>query len=186
MQRRIAIAGFQHETNTFAPFNADWDDFVIADSWPGMLIGGAAMNSTRGMNRPFAGASAALEAAPLAEAVPVLWCAAEPSGPVTDRAFDRIVDMILEGVTQAGQIDGIFLDLHGAMVTERYADGEAELLARLRARVGRALPLGFRLDLHANLPAPLVALSDGLAVYRPAPHLAQAAPARLCHVPPLP
>ncbi len=36
---RVAIAGLQHETNTFAPFGASYDDFVRADGWPEMTTG---------------------------------------------------------------------------------------------------------------------------------------------------
>ena len=36
---RIAFAGFMHETNTFAPQKADWDDFVRAESFPGLTMG---------------------------------------------------------------------------------------------------------------------------------------------------
>jgi microcystin degradation protein MlrC len=31
---RIAVGGFQHETNTFAPLKATWADFERADAWP--------------------------------------------------------------------------------------------------------------------------------------------------------
>ena len=41
---RIAIGGFQHETNTFAPSKATWDDFVagggaILDQVAGEVVG---------------------------------------------------------------------------------------------------------------------------------------------------
>jgi microcystin degradation protein MlrC len=36
---RIAVGGFQHETNTFAPHRAAWDDFARADAWPGFVRG---------------------------------------------------------------------------------------------------------------------------------------------------
>ena len=36
---RIAVGGFLHETNTFAPQRATWDDFVRADAWPGFVRG---------------------------------------------------------------------------------------------------------------------------------------------------
>ena len=34
---RIAVGGFQHETNTFAPLRATWADFERADAWPGYV-----------------------------------------------------------------------------------------------------------------------------------------------------
>jgi microcystin degradation protein MlrC len=36
---RIAVGGFQRETNTFAPHRASWDDFERADAWPGFARG---------------------------------------------------------------------------------------------------------------------------------------------------
>ena len=52
---RIAIAGFQHETNTFGLTRAAYRDFETADSWPGMLRGEAVISGTRGINLPIAG-----------------------------------------------------------------------------------------------------------------------------------
>ena len=56
--RRIAIAGFQHETNTFAPARASLEDFRIADSWPALLEGDDVLTGTSGLNLPIAGAAA--------------------------------------------------------------------------------------------------------------------------------
>ncbi len=41
---RIAHAGFMHETNTFAPIKANWDDFVRAESFPGLTEGPAMLD----------------------------------------------------------------------------------------------------------------------------------------------
>ena len=53
---RIAIAGFQHETNTFAPTPTEYNDFVMADSWPGLITDQAVITATQGMNLPITGA----------------------------------------------------------------------------------------------------------------------------------
>ena len=168
---RIAIAGFQHETNTFAPFRAGFEEFRMADSWPGLLRGPEIIAETRGMNLPIAGAVSHAESAGGVELVPILWCAAEPSGPVTDDAFDRISGMILEGIGNAGPLDGIYLDLHGAMVTESHPDGEGELLSRIREQAGPGLPIAVSLDLHANISPEFVDLADVITIFRTYPHL---------------
>lgn len=175
--RRIAVAGVQHETNTFAPFTAGVDEFAMADSWPGLLWGDAVIDGTRGMNLPIAGAIARAEE-DAADVVPILWCAAEPSGPVTDEAFDWIAGMIADGLAAAGPIDGVYLDLHGAMVTQSHHDGEAALLARIRQQVGADVPIAVSLDLHANLSAEVVARTQAIAIYRTYPHLDMAATGR--------
>ncbi|WP_264214005.1 M81 family metallopeptidase [Leisingera thetidis] len=167
---RIAIAGFQHETNCFATTKAGLAEFEMADSWPAMLHGAEVIRETRGMNLPIAGFAAAAEAAGMALA-PILWCAAEPSAQVTDEAFDTICGKLLDGLRAAGPLDGIFLDLHGAMVTESHADGEGEILRRIRALVGPDLPVVVSLDLHANISPASVQLADYIAIFRTYPHL---------------
>jgi microcystin degradation protein MlrC len=38
---RIAVDGFQHETNTCAPVKATLADFQATDAWPGLVRGPA-------------------------------------------------------------------------------------------------------------------------------------------------
>ena len=86
---------------------------------------------------------------------------ANPGGPVTRDAFERLAAAIVAAVrTGKGQLDGILLGLHGAMVTDFCEDGEGELLARLRGIVGSALPIAITLDLHANVTRAMCALAD--------------------------
>ena len=53
---RIAVGGFQHETNTFAPQQATWEEFVRADAWPPLLRGAEMIPGVEGFNIPIAGA----------------------------------------------------------------------------------------------------------------------------------
>ncbi|MEL6775210.1 MAG: M81 family metallopeptidase [Pseudomonadota bacterium] len=177
---RIAIAGFQHETNTFSAVPTRYEDFLIADSWPPLLEGEAVLAGTAGMNLPIAGFAAAAAAQRDLTLIPILWCAAEPAGRVEDAAFDRIAARILAGLKAAGPIDALYLDLHGAMVTESAEDGEGLLLARLRAHLGPAVPIVVSLDLHANITPAMVALADQIAIFRTYPHLDMAATGARC------
>jgi microcystin degradation protein MlrC len=79
--------------------------------------------------------------------------------------------MLLEDLRAAGTLDAVYLDLHGAMVTEHFDDGEGELLARVRAVVGDAVPVVASLDLHANVTAKMVSKADALIAYRTYPHV---------------
>ncbi len=168
---RLLIAGFQHETNTFGATKATMADFEMADSWPGLLRGSDVLEGTKGSNLPLAGFVRAAQRDPEVELVPVVWCSAEPSAHVTDDAFEQITGMIMDGVRDAGALDGIYLDLHGAMVTESHQDGEGELLRRLRALVGPDLPVVISLDLHANLTRQMVDHASAITVFRTYPHL---------------
>ncbi len=177
--KRIAIAGFQHETNCFGATKAGLPEFEMADSWPELLLGSRVIADTKGMNLPIAGFAAAATEAGF-ELHPILWCSAEPCAHVTDHAFETICAMILDGLRNAGPLDGVYLDLHGAMVTESLADGEGELLRRVRDLVGPEVPVVASLDLHANISDQMVALADYLAIFRTYPHLDMAETGARC------
>ena len=168
---RIAIAGFQHETNTFGATRAGYADFEMADSWPGLLRGSEVIPGTDGSNLPLAGFVREARQDQTIELIPIIWCAAEPSSSVTDDAFERIGGMILDGIRTAGRIDGLYLDLHGAMVTESHQDGEGALLARIRHLVGPDLPISVSLDLHANVTQAMVDHASSMTIFRTYPHL---------------
>jgi microcystin degradation protein MlrC len=74
-------------------------------------------------------------------------------------------------LSQAMPVDAVYLDLHGAMVTEDFEDGEGELLRRIRAAVGNRIPIVISLDYHANVTPEMVEHSDGLVGYRTYPHV---------------
>jgi microcystin degradation protein MlrC len=167
---RIAIGGFQHETNTFAPSKATFEEFARGGAWPPLMQGGDLFDGVAGINLPVAGAIEQL-ARTGHQLVPTAWAAASPSAHVTEEAFERIAGMIVERLQRSGKLDGVYLDLHGAMVTEHLADGEGELLARVRAVIGPEVPLVASLDLHANLTRRMVEASDLLIAYRSYPHV---------------
>lgn len=168
---RIAIGGFQHETNTFAPSQTHFADFEVADGWPALSRGEALFGNLAGNNIPIAGFIDAARSSKECELTPLLWCSASPGGKVTSDAFERIMAMLLDDLQAAGSVDAVYLDLHGAMVTEEYPDGEAEILRRVRQAIGANVALVASLDLHGNLSAAMVEHSDALLAYRSYPHL---------------
>jgi microcystin degradation protein MlrC len=173
---RIAVAGFQHESNSFAPFNTELGEFEKADGWPPLTTGAALLELFRPLNIPLGGFIDSDDIEP----VPLLWASAEPAGPVTDHAFDVISHLICTGIAEAGPLDGLYLDLHGAMVVQSHDDGEGELLRRVRAVVGPDLPIIASLDMHANITRAMLALSDAMAVYRTYPHIDMAETGARC------
>lgn len=166
----IAIGGMQHETNTFAPTKAGLQAFVHGGGWPALQSGDGLFEAVAGANIPAAGAIDALRAAGH-RLVPLAWGAASPSAQVTDEAFEHIVGDLIARLRAAGRVDGVYLDLHGAMVTESHDDGEGELLRRVREAVGDRVPVVASLDLHANVTRAMVEHSDALAIYRTYPHV---------------
>src|SRR5690606_23564105 len=114
---RIAIGGFQHETNTFAPTKAGYDAFARGGSWPALVSGDGMCDAVKGINLSIAGFIEAAQAAGH-DLVPTTWAAASPSAEVTDDAFERITGLIVDGLRAAlaaGPLDAVYLCLHGAM-----------------------------------------------------------------------
>ena len=171
---RLAVGGFQHETNTFAPSKATYDRFESGEGWPPLTFGDEIAPRLDGANIPAAGAIRALHDAGH-RTVGLAWAAANPSAHVTRDAFERIGGEIVKRLAAAGPVDGVYLDLHGAMVTEHLDDGEGELLARVRRIVGPRVPVVASLDLHANVTRAMVEHASAMVAYRTYPHVDMAA-----------
>ena len=137
-------------------------------------------SGTVGLNLPIAGFIDAAEQAGDIELCPIFWCAAEPSAQVTDEAFEHFCGLLIAGLNAAWPLDGLYLDLHGAMITQSHFDGEGELLRRLRTRFGADLPIAISLDLHADITPEMVACADGIAIFRTYPHLDMAETGARC------
>ncbi len=167
---RIAVGGFLHETNTFAPTKATWEAFVHGGGWPAMTIGADVLKVMRGINVGLAGFVEEADAKGW-ELIPTIACGASPSAHVTEDAFERVVKIMIDGIKAAGQLDAVYLDLHGAMVTEHLDDGEGEILARVREVIGPDLPLVVSIDLHANVTPRMIEHADALIAYRTYPHV---------------
>lgn len=166
-QAKIAIAGFQHETNTFNPNLTAISEFERADGWPPATRGQKISTTFADLNIAIGGF---ITEGTDFDLIPLLWCSAEPAGPVRTDAFDKYCDEICEGLKKHAPLDGVLLDLHGAMVVEDHFDGELEILRRVRAVVGD-IPVVVALDFHANISPDFVELCDAIAIYREYPHL---------------
>jgi microcystin degradation protein MlrC len=114
----------------------------------------------RDVNIPMGGFILAMEREG-AELLPVLWAGGTPSAHVVVDAFEGIAEEILSAA-RTERVDGIYLDLHGAMVCEHLDDGKGELLARLRRLVGQDIPIIASLDLQANVTLQMLNSADAL------------------------
>ena len=166
---RIFVAGFQHETNTFAPTRADWAAFESGSAFPAFSHGAAMLERLGATSLPMGGF--------IREArrrgwtlQPSAWAGASPSAQVARDAFERIAEHIV-GDAARGGFDAVYLDLHGAAVAEHVDDAEGELLQRLRAVIGPTMPLLASLDLHANVTRRMLQHASAMSAYRTYPHV---------------
>ena len=164
---RFVMATIQHETNTFSPIVTPLASFAIGRPDGVPMSGLEAVNILRGTNKPL---SAFIDLAEEERAEIVLAVAAEaaPSGPVSDEAFNKMADDVCDALKKG--CDALFLDLHGAMVTESYDDGEGELLSRVR-KIAPELPVAVALDFHTNMSPAIAQNATTIAGYRTYPHV---------------
>jgi microcystin degradation protein MlrC len=164
--KRVLTGRFMHETNTFSIVKTDmavWRrrDFQTENEIPSVFRG----------TRSALGAT--FEAADKYgwTLIHPVSANANPSGTVTDDAFETIAGMILGAAERQGPIDGVLFHLHGAMVTESHEDGEGELLERLRGVLGVDTPIVVTLDLHANVTKKMADNASALIAFRTYPHI---------------
>jgi microcystin degradation protein MlrC len=166
---RIAVGGFQHETNSFTSHRADFRHFSQHRDRPPLVRDKDLLQSLSGNTFAMSGFLEAMRAQD--EAVPLVWASGGAGGTVTDDAFERIVGELTGTMSSHMPVDAVFLDLHGAMVNALFDDAEAEILRRVRAVVGDAVPVVVSLDYHANISPEMLALSDAMVAYRTYPHV---------------
>ncbi len=168
MSKRVMIAGFRHETNTFSRLPTDMAAFEARSLHRGAEIA-PAYRGTNTEVAAFFDACARHGWTP----VPVLVADATPSGKVTRAAFETFAGEILAALESAAPLDALLMPLHGAMVAEHADDGEGALLQRIRDKIGRSVPIAATLDLHANVTDQMAELADILVSYRTYPHVDQ-------------
>lgn len=146
---RIVTGGISHETSTFAPTPTRLRDF---EAGFGLFRGGAIVERFRGANNCTGGFISGAERHGF-ELVPLLWTFAYPGGLIPRADYDALKSELLERLARAaadGPIDGVLLDLHGAMVVEGIDDGDGDVVAAVRNAVGPGCPIVATFDLHAN------------------------------------
>jgi microcystin degradation protein MlrC len=163
----VLTAELQHETNTFCVLPTTYDRFTDR----GVLIGAAAIAARAQHNTTLAGFMDASQAYAW-KVEHVLSADAPPGGCVTRDTFERLVEPIVAAAKALqGQLHGILLGLHGAMVTELFEDGEGELLRRLREQVGPILPIAITLDPHANVSRAMCDCANIIVSFKTYPHV---------------
>jgi microcystin degradation protein MlrC len=168
---KVGIAGLLHETNTFSQTPTPLEAFIRPSGfYPELRRGDDIFKFEEG--RFNIASSGFLRAAKEFdfEIVPLVWAGTEPSAPVSDETFDILMDMILSAMEKEKPFDGLFLDLHGAMVYGHLKDGETEILRRVRKVVGD-LPIVVSFDLHGNISPESFAMATAMVGYRTYPHV---------------
>ncbi|MBX3015377.1 MAG: M81 family metallopeptidase [Caldilineaceae bacterium] len=173
---RIVTGAISHETSTFTPVPTTWESFFERF---GEARGAEILHKFRGTNTPTGGFIEGAEAHGF-ELIPTVFAEPHPSGPAPRAVFDRVLNEMLTGFAEAGPIDGVLLELHGAMVVEGIDDGEGHILAAVRDLVGPDIPILVQLDIHSSISPQMVEMADVLIGRETYPEIDMAARGREC------
>lgn len=153
---KILSCGIRHESNTFSTITTGLDDCRIArgqevldkkHKWSEYLL------SQKDV-----------------ELIPTTHAYAWPGGVVETEVYELVKSEILEGIKKAGKLDGIFMDMHGALHVQGYPDAQADLIRSIRELVGNDVVISGSFDLHGNVSDGFVSELDLVTAYRTAPH----------------
>ena len=161
---RVLIAEIKHEANTFSPVPTTLQSFRDYHYFPC-----AAIENLRG-TRTEVGAFLQVAREEDWQVVPALAAMAMSSGRVTRETFAALKTALLDALRAAGDLNGILLALHGAMVVEDLDDAEGDLLAAVRAVAGARMPVVASLDLHGNITPKMAQQADILVGFYTCPH----------------
>jgi microcystin degradation protein MlrC len=163
---RLFLAMMSHETNTFSTIPTDRAQFEARH----LHYGGEVIETFRNTGTCVGGMIAAAERRGV-QLVPSVAAAASPAGKVTRDIYAHVRDRMLADLRAAGRVDGVLLDLHGAMVTEDHDDGEADFIQAVREALGPGVPIAVTLDFHGNMSPEAVRGADLLHGYKTYPHV---------------
>lgn len=165
MAKQVLLAGLFHETHTFLESTTSLQQFQ-------QRLGDELFDA-RGDGSPLAGFLNVADNSDW-EVTPVIDLRATPSGIVEDEVLTHFLstfEFAGRPLLSKGQVDGIFLVLHGAMVTQSFPDVEGELISRIRQLPGaESVPICGILDLHGNISKRTIEQTQGLIAYRNNPH----------------
>lgn len=163
---KLAAAAIWHETLSFAHTRTELADFQAFQFTEGQATADRNRSVANEMGGFLAGsANLGIQIEPL------LFAGALPSPTVSAAGYRHIRELLLTRLRDCGQVDGLLLALHGAMVAEGVDDVEADLVCAVRRVVGESLPIVVTLDLHANVSEQLFRRADVLIAYDTYPHV---------------
>jgi microcystin degradation protein MlrC len=163
---KVAIASFEFEGNTLSAQLHRREDFarkVLAE-------GAAVIPAIEGRDLAVTGGVETLQAAGF-DIHPVLVAHGGSGGRVEGVFYHDIRDRIVAGIAALVPVDGVFLALHGAMISEGQDDPEGEILTLLREALGPDVPIAASLDLHAHVTPRMVRSATILVGYETYPHI---------------
>ena len=168
MAKRVGVASIIQETNTFSGNQSTMQDFELQGIW----LGADVDTQSQGLNIEVAGSLERLRTHGF-EAVPLVRAWAMSGGVFLDTELTKVKTLLKQEISAAGKLDGLILNLHGALVSESDDHTDAQISEFAREILGADIPIVITHDLHGNPSRRIVATSDALIGFRTYPHIDQ-------------
>ena len=168
---RIAIGGISHETSSFSKVPTKLVDF---EAGFGLYRGEEMIRRFTGTNICTGGFIDGAKTLGF-DIEPLLWGFAYPSGLIVREDYEALKREFLDRLHQAemarGPVDGVLLDLHGAMVVDGIDDGDGDFIEAVRTAIGPNRPIVATFDLHANHTLRRVQAATAIVGFDTFPHV---------------
>ncbi len=167
---RIATGGIVHETSTLVDTRTTIEDFEFDR---GIIRGESIIDHFRGTNVCTGGFITGADTFGF-ELIGLLRASAFPGGLILRADYDALKSELLERLSAAdaeSPVDGVLLDLHGAMVVEGVEDGDGDMVAAVRDLIGPDRPIVVTQDLHGNHTQRRVKAADAIVGFDTFPHV---------------
>ena len=168
MAKRVGVASIIQETNTFSANQSTMQDFELQGIWLGVDV----VTQSQGMNIEVAGSLERLRTHGF-EAIPLMRAWAMSGGLFLETELTKMKALLKREILSAGTLDGLILNLHGALVSESDDHTDAQISEFARDILGPDVPIVVTHDLHGNPSRRIVAASDALIGFRTYPHIDQ-------------
>lgn len=163
---RIGLIHVAQETNDFNPQLTTLRDYRSF----GLHLGREVVDKAGGVGQVGGHLAAAAESGIAVETVPIVRSHAVAGGRIDTESRMYFLDVIRRGLKDAGRLDGLHLQLHGACAAEGLDDVEGEQAALCRAILGPDVPILLGLDHHANVSQLMVESVTAIVGHRTQPH----------------
>ena len=150
MRHRIAIGGIHIESSTFSPHRSGPADFTVVRG-----------DELLARHHDLPGD---------VDWLPLVHARALPGGAVERDFYESVKAELLERLRATLPLDGVFLDIHGAMSVVGMTDAEGDLASAVRDVVGPASLISAAMDPHGNMSRRLVTALDLATSHRLSPH----------------
>jgi microcystin degradation protein MlrC len=159
---RVGLVSLWQETNTYSSRPTTLEDFADFE-----LLHGEAVAEQHRKTRSVIGGMLDTNGF---QVVPIFSAGAWPAGPADRGTLEELFGRLERELLAAGGLDGILLNLHGAMVCAGVDDVELETVRLVRNVVG-GVPMAAVHDLHGNPSPGLVDNCEIVIAYDTYPHI---------------